>query len=328
MNFKSNRKNMKKIFAALVACIAASALAAPLKIKMIIGFPAGGPDDRVARMIQTEIQQKYPSTIVVIEPALGAGGLIALNKLVNSEKSDYIEVLFGGSNLVGATYITKTNTTVDLDKDVKIVAPIGYSKMVLLASRQIGATTVADIKRISKVESPRVGTAGSGSLSHLTAEHFFSQMDTTMINVPYKGTSAVYPDLIASRVDYLFDFPMGATPKIESGLVVPIAVTGTTRIKSIPSVPALAELGIKNPPFSPWWAIYANKNISDDDFKLLNSIFTEILMSKDIANQFGDLGAVTWAASDLSNPDRWFTKQKELYKREATRFESIVNVTR
>ena len=217
----------------------------------------------------------------------------------------------------------------DLDKDVKIVAPLGYSKMVLLASKQSGVTNMSGLTALAKLTTPRVGTAGNGTLSHLTAEHFFSQIkDANMIAVPYKGTSAVYPDLIAGRLDYLFDFPMGAAAKIEGNLVVPVAITGTSRAKSLPNVPTLTELGIKNPSFNPWWAIYASKNISDADYKTLNSVFVDVMSSKEVVSQFSDYGAVVWPREDLTNPTKWFNNQKELFKKEAIRFSSIVNTSK
>jgi tripartite-type tricarboxylate transporter receptor subunit TctC len=296
----------------------------PLKLRIWVGFNPGGPDDLIAREIQQQILAEDPTATVVIEYASGAGGVVAMNKVATMPQTEFVEILAGGgSNLLVATYLTKANKLVDLDKDIKILTPILKSQLVLISGKETGITSVKSLKEISKTRTLKYASIGVGSMTYLTSAYLLKGLDITAVNIPYQGMSQYYPDLITGRIDYAIDFVISGSAKVNSNIVVPIGVTGEQRSMLMPDVPTLKEQGISTFPITPWTAWFVNSRVSDSDVSRLRKLFAKILSNQDNINKFRKLGAITYTADDIANADRWYDSQKKIFKKELKNFEEV-----
>jgi tripartite-type tricarboxylate transporter receptor subunit TctC len=283
---------MRQFVAVLVAVFAASAFgqAFPTRpITMIVPYAAGGSADVVARPVAAEMG-KILGENVVVELRPGAGGNIGAEYVARSARADGYTILLASLSL--ATNVSLMKLSFDPRKDLAAIGGITTFPNVLLVSSQDPARSLQDIVSRARTEPGKLtyGSSGPGTSSHLAGELLGAAANIQLVHVPYKGSGAVYPDLITRRVTMLFDLAGSASGHIKGGQVKPLAMTGARRASALPDVPTFAESGVPGFEFGAWLGLFAPNETPKDALARLEEALLKTIQTPDMKNRLAQLG--------------------------------------
>ena len=225
-------------------------------ISMIVPYAAGGSADVVGRLVAAEMSKTLGHN-VVMELRPGAGGNIGAELVARTARADGYTILLASLSLSSNVSLMKLNF--DPRKDLVAVAGIATlpNLMVTSADGPIRSFKDAIAAARRKPGELTFGSSGPGTSSHLTGELLKAAAGIDLTHVPYKGSGAVYPDLIAGRVNFLFDLAGSAVGFIQGGKVRALATTSSRRSAALPDVPTIAESGFPGFEFGAYLALFA-----------------------------------------------------------------------
>jgi tripartite-type tricarboxylate transporter receptor subunit TctC len=280
-------------FAAILLGIAsAAAQTYPSRtITIVVPFSAGGPTDILARLLGQHMSQTLKQQVVV-ENVTGGGGSIGSAR-VGKAASDGYTLVMGNLGTHAAAVGLYKNLSYDPRIDFEPVMLIATTPMVLIVKPGFPAKTLADFTAYAVANPSKVtfGSAGTGSISHLTYLLYTNLTNTQIQHVPYRGLSQAINDLIAGQIDMMFDQVVTATPQILGGKVVPIAVTAPTRAASIPDVPSSTEAGLPKLETIAWTALFAPKGTPKAIVEQINAAVDQAMRDPLIAKRCAEIGA-------------------------------------
>jgi len=283
---------MKRLVALLLAACASGAFAQayPTRpITMIVPYAAGGSADVVARPVAAEMG-KVLGENVVVELRPGAGGNIGAEHVARSARADGYTILMASLSL--ATNVSLMKLGFDPRKDLTAIGGIATFPNVLLVSSQDPARTLQDIVARARQEPARLtyGSSGPGTSSHLAGELLGAAANIQLVHVPYKGSGAVYPDLIARRVTMLFDLAGSASGHIKGGQVKPLAMTGARRAQALPEVPTFIESGFPGFEFGAWLGLFAPSETPKQIVGRLEDAMLKSIRTPDMKSRLAGMG--------------------------------------
>ena len=209
-------------------------------VTMVVPYAPGGSADVVGRLVAAEMS-KVLGENVVIEMRPGAGGNIGAELVARSARPDGYTILLGSLSLSSNPSLMKLKF--DPRKDLVAVAGLATLPNLMVTAVSSPYKTFQDAIGAAR-ESPgklTYGSSGLGTSSHLTGELLNAAAGIEFLHVPYKGSGAVYPDLMARRVDFLFDLAGSSAGYVQSGKVRALATTAPRRSAALPDVPTIAE---------------------------------------------------------------------------------------
>jgi tripartite-type tricarboxylate transporter receptor subunit TctC len=223
---------------------------------MIVPYAPGGSADVVGRLVAVEMTKALGQS-VVLELKPGAGGNIGAELVARSARADGYTILLGSLSLSSNVSLMKLNF--DPRRDLAAVAGIAtFPNLMVTAAdgpfRSFKEALAAARKNPGQLS---FGSSGLGTSSHLSGELLKAAAGIDMIHVPYKGSGAVYPDLISGRVNFLFDLAGSAVGQVQSGKVRALATTSNRRSTTLPEVPTIAESGFPGFQFGAYLALFA-----------------------------------------------------------------------
>ena len=227
--------------AALVACATclAQSEAYPSKpVRFVVAFPPGNATDILARLFADKLSQSMKQSVIV-ENKPGAAGIIG-TELVARAAPDGYTVLIGQSGALAVNpYLYKLNF--DPQKDLAPITLLITGNTVLVTGQESPIKSLKELLVIARKQPGRISFAsyGAGHISHLLGEMFKAGAHVDLLHIPYK--SGPIPDVIAGRVDLIFEGTAVALPQIKSGRLRPLAVMGARRSAGLPEVPSVAE---------------------------------------------------------------------------------------
>jgi tripartite-type tricarboxylate transporter receptor subunit TctC len=287
----------------LVSCALLAALLAPLgalaqswpaskPIRMVIPFPAGGATDIVGRTIAQKLSAAIGQQIV-IDNKPGAGGTIGAD-LVAKSPADGYTILMATSSTHSVGPALNAKMPYDAFRDFAPVVHVANAPSVLVVGRNFPASTVQELVALIK-RSPgqyNFGSSGIGTYPHLSAEMFkWRAGGLFVVHIPYRGTGLVITDLVAGQIAFLMDSIVSAQPHIGDGKVKPLAVSGSRRSISAPTVPTFAEAGIPGMDFSNWFGVFAPAGTPADIVQRLNRELNAALRSPEVVERLQRAGA-------------------------------------
>src|SRR5882757_229175 len=232
------------MFVAANAALAADYPDRPVKV--VVPFPAGGFMDVVGRIASERLSQSFGQPVVV-ENRGGAGGRIGEESVINSNPDGYTLLidLIIRPTLMQMQTINPADQDIDIEKAFVPIGPIGSSPMILNVSPGLG---VKDFKSfVDKIKSEpgkySYGSAGIGTPSQIVSAQLVRALGLNAVHVAYRGGAPALQDVTAGVVAWMVDTPSGSLPLIQGGRVVPLFVVNPTRVKELPDVPTLSELG-------------------------------------------------------------------------------------
>ncbi len=243
-------------------------------ITLIVPFAAGGGTDSIARDIAKSLADKLGQPVVVDNKG-GGGGSIGANMVAKAQADGYT-LLFATSTFV-TNAVTEGTAPYQVDKDFAPVALIGRGPLLVVANKEMGVKTLAQLRTAVAARAQGVNfcSAGNGSINHLAGELFRQKTKLDMTHVPYKGSGPATLDLLAGRVQLFFATVPTILPYVQDHRVELLAVTGAKRSALFPTTPTLAESGLGNVDITTWWGVLAPANTPKAIVDKLNQAINE-----------------------------------------------------
>ena len=214
-------------------------------IKAVVPFPAGGFMDTVAR-VATERLSRNLGRPLVVENRGGAGGRIAEEFVANSKPDGYT-LLIG--LVIRPTLMQATDTgsgqDIEIAKAFIPIGPIGTSPMLVNVSPALGVKDFASFVAKMKAEPGKhtYASAGVGTPGHVAGAQLVRQLGLNVVHAPYRGGAQALQDVASGVVAWIVDTPVGSMPLVQANKVLPLALLYPKRIKQLPEVPTISELG-------------------------------------------------------------------------------------
>jgi tripartite-type tricarboxylate transporter receptor subunit TctC len=292
---KLPRRNFLHLAAGSVALPALSRIAVaqayPSRpVRIIVGFPAGGNLDMIARLMGQWLSERLGLPFV-IENRSGAGTNIAAETAVRAPADGYTLLMVGPTQAINATLYDKLNF--NFIRDIAPVAGIISTANVMVVNPSVPAKTVPDFIAYAKANPRKVNMAsgGTGAPSHIAGELFKMMTGIDMLHVPYRGGAPALTDLMSGQVQVYFGPITASIEHIKAGRLRALAVTTATRSEVLPDIPTVAEF-VPGYEASTWYGVGAPKATPAEIVDKLNREFNAGLADPKIKARLADLGGV------------------------------------
>jgi tripartite-type tricarboxylate transporter receptor subunit TctC len=211
-------------------------------VRMVVGFPPGGPPDVVARLLGQKFTEAWGKP-VVIDNVAGAAGAIAADRVAKAASDGHTLGLLCNPELVINPSLYKL--AYDPLKDFAPVSQVAASPLVLVVHNAVPAKSVQELVRLARAHPGELtfASSGSGTNTHMAAELLKSVAGLDIRHIPYKGVPAAIPDLLGGRVTMMFSPTVVVLPLARDGKLRALGVTSLKRSPAIPELPTIAESG-------------------------------------------------------------------------------------
>ena len=260
-------------------------------IKIIIGFPAGGPLDAHIRLLVDKLQSALGQT-VIIDYKAGAGGAVGAEFVAQSPPDGYTLLLANtGTMVINPAIYTKA--PYDTLKDFQPIARTAQQPLALIVNKDVPVNSLKELIAYAKANPGKLnyGSAGNGGISHLVPEMLKSETGIFMVHIPFKGSAPAFTDLIAGHVQFMAESVPQAANYAKQGKVKALAVTSAKRNSALPNTPTVIETGVANLEVVGFYGILAPRGTPLDVTNKLSQAFKETLESPDIQKRMIEQGA-------------------------------------
>jgi tripartite-type tricarboxylate transporter receptor subunit TctC len=284
-----------KLFAALAVLFAAQTASAQSHypnrtVKILVGFTPGTAPDLAARILADRFSDVW-GTPFVVENVAGAGSNIATDRVAKAAADGYTLLMGGNPSLVISPSLYET-LPFDPLKDFAPISQVFIAANVLAVPIELPVRTVAELVALAKGAPGKLsyGHAGVGTSQHLAAELFKSMAHLDIAPVPYRGTTALLPDLLANRISMSFANIVNVLPLAREGKLRALAITSIKRSALAPELPTMAESGFPGFEAVPWFGLLAPAGTPQDVLDQLHGQTVKILAMPEVRKKFDELG--------------------------------------
>jgi tripartite-type tricarboxylate transporter receptor subunit TctC len=293
-------------FAVLLAplALAAGLAAAPAvaqdypsrPVKLVVPYPPGGSADILARMLEQKLGSALGQSIVV-ENKPGAGTAIGADHVAHSAPDGYTLLLGTVSSQAMNPAVVHVNY--DPVKDFAAIAPVATIPFVLDVNPTVPATSVKAFVDWARARPGQVNysSAGNGTSNHLAGALFAQTAGIQLVHVPYKGSAPALQDLVAGRVQAMFDLVTTSLPMIQAGKVRPLAVTSAERVPTLPDLPTMKEAGYPDYEVTAWFGLFAPAGTPAPVIARLHDATAKALADPEFRDKLAKLGMTPMSAS-------------------------------
>ncbi len=257
-------------------------------IRFLVGFAAGGPVDIVARVMAEWLSNRLGQQVVV-ENRGGSGGNLAAQAMISAPADGYTILFDAPNNAISASLYK--NLPFNFMRDTVPVAGIMMLTNIMVVPPSLPVKTVAEFIAYAKARPGQLSfaTSGNGTSVHMSAELFKATTGIDIVHVPYRGSSAAYPDLMTAKVHVMFDNLPGAIEFVRTGQLRALGVTTAKRSEALPDVPAIGET-VPGYEASVWYAVSAPKGTPPEIVDLLNKAVTSAIADPKMKARLVELG--------------------------------------
>ena len=286
-------KNLLRIAAIAMSLltIQASAQTYPNKpIKIVIPYGPGGAPDILGRLIGVKLQTSLGQPVIV-ENHPGAGGTVGTDFVAKSAPDGYTILVATTANLSISPHLYP-KLPYNALKDLAPVSLVANSPLILTISKDVPANNLKELIAYGKANPGKLNYAssGSGTIQHVAGAMFASMAGIDAVHVPYKGTAQILPDLVAGRVNLMFNSPAPMLPLVKDGSLKAIGIASLTRSPLNPEYSTIAEQGLTGFEAAPWYAFYAPAGTPPAVIARLNKDITTALALPDVKEKYADMG--------------------------------------
>ena len=260
-------------------------------IRVVIGFPAGGPLDQHARLLTDKLQAVLGQPIV-IDYKSGAGGTVGAQDVMKAAPDGYTLMLANTGVMVinPALYSKLPYSTL---KDFTPIARTAMQPLALLVNPKIPVNSLKEFVDYAKARPGQInyGSAGNGGISHLVPEMFKNATGLFMVHIPYRGSAPAFADLMGGQVQFMGESIPQAANYHKQGKVRALAVTSRERNPALPDVPTVIESGFKGFEVVGFYGFLAPAGLPKDVKAKLSDAFKQVMNNPDVRNRMVTQGA-------------------------------------
>jgi tripartite-type tricarboxylate transporter receptor subunit TctC len=272
------------------ASIEASAQDFPTKqIRLIVPFPAGGPNDIIARLVGQRMSELLKQTII-IDNRSGQAGVLGTDVVAKAAPDGHTIGIVSASSLVINPTLEKV--AYDPKKDLAPVTLVTTVPEMLVVASNVPANNMAELIALAKAQPGKLNfaSAGVGGLPHLAGELFKLTAKIDIVHVPYRGAAPAINDLLGQQVQMVFlDLPV-ILPQIKAGKLKPIALGARQRAPTAPDVPTTAEVGMPDLLIENWYGMIAPAGTPEKIIAELNRVANEAMNDPQVKQKLADQG--------------------------------------
>ena len=259
------------------------------QIRLIVPFPAGGPNDIIARVVGQRMSEilKQP---LVIDNRGGQGGVLGTDMVAKAAPDGYTIGIVSASSLVISPTMDKVGY--DVHKDFAPVTLVTTVPEMLVVATNVPAKNMAELVALARAQPGKFNFASSGigGLPHLAGELFKLTAKIDIVHVPYRGAAPAINDLLGQQVQMAFlDLPV-ILPHIKAGLLRPIALGAPERAPTAPDVPTTAEVGMPDLLIENWYGMIAPAGTPEKIVAALNRVANEAMSDPAVKQKLADQG--------------------------------------
>ncbi len=292
--FSIKRRRILFTSFAIAASIAVplEALAYPDRpVKLVVPYAAGGPADIIARILGRVMSDKLKKPVVV-ESRGGAGGIIGVESVVNSEPDGYT-LLLGSVGPVVLQPMQQARRPYDSVKDLDPVALALFVPQAMVASKSLPINSIPELVTYAKTRPGKVsyGSASAGGSTHLAGELFAREAGVSLLNVPYRGFAPALVDLLGGQIDLAIGDLGLIIQSYRRGDVRVVGVMGAERAPQLPDVPTFAEAGLGEVVSTNWYGIFTPAGTDKSRIAIIRNALLAALKEPETVAALVDLGA-------------------------------------
>ena len=251
------------------------------RITFVVPFSAGGSNDILARVIGQTLSDSWHIPVTIINQ-VGASGSLGAARVAKAEPDGYTLLMLSSTYTINSAVMT--SLPFDPKASFAAVSMLGKAPMMLAVSKRVPIKNAKELIALarSKPGDFNYGSAGIGSVNHMSMELFKSMAGLDIKHVPYRAGNEAVNDMIGGHLDMF----IGSLPQMmevtRGGLATPIAVTGPQRSSIAPDLPTIAESGVPDYELEQWWGIVVPAGTPPDIIKTLNTEFNAILATPEV----------------------------------------------
>lgn len=286
------RKTLGLLLSGLLLSLTAAAQTFPSKpVRIVIGFPAGGPLDQHARLLSDRLQAVLGQP-VLIDYKSGAGGTVGAQEVMKAAPDGHTLLLANTGTMVinPALYSKLPYGTL---KDFIPIARTAMQPLALLVSPKVPVTTLKEFMDYARSRPGQVnyGSAGNGGISHLVPEMFKTATGLFMVHIPYRGSAPAFTDLMAGQVQFMAESIPQAAAYHKQGKVRALAVTSRERNPALPDIPTVIESGLKGFEVVGFYGFLAPAGTPRDVVAKLSEAFRQVMTQPELRSRMISQGA-------------------------------------
>jgi tripartite-type tricarboxylate transporter receptor subunit TctC len=285
-------RSSRNLLAGLVLaalCATAAAQNYPAKtVRMVVGYPPGGPTDVIARLVSQKLTQALGQQVIV-DNRPGASGMIGAELTVRAAPDGYTLLMVPVTYAVTPSLFAKM--TYDVEKDLAPVAQVAAAPFILVVHPTLPVKTVKDLITLDRRNPGQINfaSASTGGMPHLAGELFNSMTGTKLVHIPYKGAAPATTDLISGQVTLMFNNMLSSMPQVKAGRLRAVAVTSTKRSAAAPELPTIAET-VPGYEASGWYGAFAPAATPRDIINRLNTEMNRAMKMPDVIQRLAGDG--------------------------------------
>ena len=272
-------------------------------VRLLVGFPPGGGSDVGARIIANRLSEVWGQQVIV-ENKPGAGGHLAIDVAAHANPDGYTMIWVGGAIPLYGLMIKTINY--DPEADLRPVTLVGTYPNILAVPNASPWQSVADLIAAAKANPGLVtfSSPGVGTSPHLTGVLFARLAGIDIRHVPYRGGGPALTDLIAARVNCMFNTAGTLLTAIRAGQVSGLAVTSKKRFATATELPTIAESGVPDLDVTSWYALYMPANSPSPLVQKVSHDASEVLSEPAVKAKYEQLGILSGGSTPAELADR------------------------
>jgi tripartite-type tricarboxylate transporter receptor subunit TctC len=291
-------KRILLIVAALLVPASALAQGYPTRpVKLVVGFPAGGPADIFGRIFAQALGANLGQTVIV-ENKSGVGGVLGIDAVAKAAPDGYT-LGFNNQGSVAMAPFALSTMPYDPRKDLALITTVVKVPEVVVVHPSVPVNSLAELIAYARANPGKVnfGSAGAGGITHLACELLKAEARIDVVHVPYKGAAPAVNDLLGGQVQMgIFDVPV-VLPHIKAGKFKALAVTSAKRTPSLPEVPTTAEAGYPNVISDNWYGFVAPAATPPEVLRRIHAAAIKALNSPELIEQFAKISGIPFPAT-------------------------------
>src|SRR5271169_5658969 len=257
-------------------------------VRVVVGFPPGGPTDIFARLIAEWLSKRLGQPFVV-DNRPGAGSTIGVQAVISAPADGYTLLLISTSAIISAAYYR--NLGFDLTRDIMPVCGVSLEPMVMVVNPSVTAKTIPEFIADAKANPGKIimASVGNGTTPQMAGELFKYLAKVDLLHVPYQGAAPALTDLLGGRANVMFEAMPTLVGYIQSGKLRALGVTTATRSAVFPDMPSIGEF-LPGYDASVWFGVAARSQTPPEVVALLNREINAGLNDPALAARLGDVG--------------------------------------